>query len=234
MFCVNSHVTLSPFAPQIPLVSFAANAAVGSNVTIKHTARNIATIRFFIVLSSCLYIVFVLSGPNFRLKTQKDAAPAWSKTTPKQRLFSKIQLPAQKWAHRKQTEFYLLCSALLCSFSIRAAARFVKPIFTAGSPFYSPFYSGFPVDSLFSECTSFCASLQEPAPTSCAEFYAGFLAMMQKNKACCASECSFLFTNWNLLCDKFRMYYPVRAFPRGKRGHSRPTSSHPLRPAPPK
>ena len=141
MFCVNSHVTLSPFAPQIPLVSFAANAAVGSNVTIKHTARNIATIRFFIVLSSCLYKVFVLSGPNSRLKTQKDAAPAWFKTTPEQRLFSKIQLPAQKWAHRKRAEFHLLCSALLCSALLCSALLFkhVRKSAHCQAPFHSRF-----------------------------------------------------------------------------------------------
>ena len=63
-------------------------------------------------------------------------------TTPEQRLFSKIQLPVQKRAHRKRAEFHsltllcsaLLCSALLCSLSMSAKAHIVKPFFTAGSP----------------------------------------------------------------------------------------------------
>ena len=177
MFCVNSHVTLSPFAPQIPLVSFAANAAVGSNVTIKHTARNIATIRFFIVLSSCLYIVFVLSGPNFRLKTQKDAASAWSKTTPKQRLFSKIQLPAQKWAHRKQTEFYLLCSALLCSaLLVSARQRALSSPFSLQVLLFIPRFTAGSQSILYSQSIPVFAPLcksrpPHPAPNFMQDFW---------------------------------------------------------------
>ena len=40
-------------------------------------------------------------------------------------------------------------------------------------------------------------------------------------------------TNWNLLCDKSQMYYPVRAFPPGRHDRSQPTSSSPLQPVPP-
>lgn len=139
-------------------------------------------------------------------------------TTPEQRLFYKIQLPAQKRAHRKRAEFHLLCSALLCSLSMSAKAHIVKPFFTAGSPllwqfqrkaalrstgpmgrrlaagwleplqagpcrFASPPCGGSADGCLHPEYTSFCASLQEPTPTSCAEFYAGFLAMVQKKRS---------------------------------------------------
>ena len=57
-------------------------------------------------------------------------------TTPEQRLFSKIQLPAQKWAHRERAEFHLLCSALLCSALL---FKHVRKSAHCQAPFHSRF-----------------------------------------------------------------------------------------------